>query len=117
MSRKHASLPNQYRLPLSSFDKSFNAALLGPNSRPRLADSIPPATIRLDDGNGRPLADAGRGGLAGLRQSDREDWFVPPDASDGSDSTVADPADADSANADPAETDDCDCGKPASIDA
>lgn len=80
MSPKNAEPKNQYLLPFSPFDRMYNAAMLGPNDRPHGKPPIPDPSGRFIPSDGRPLALARLASPTGLRDSDREAWFVDDDA-------------------------------------
>ncbi|HUW85012.1 MAG TPA: hypothetical protein VMZ31_19700 [Phycisphaerae bacterium] len=80
MSRKHADLPNQIILPfMRPFDPVGRIRLCA-DTRPSDQNAIRLAACGQDDGPSRPLANANAGRMAGLRDTNREAWFVDDDA-------------------------------------
>jgi len=80
MSRKHEPLPNKrpfdFAVPLAFLPRAIARANAGPGG----ANSIRLAACGQDDGHSRPLANANAGRMAGLRDTNREAWFVDNDA-------------------------------------
>lgn len=82
MSRKHANLPDQkvmlFILPLRPPSRDDACADAGT----RIEIPLPFATGGQLDGASRPLANADAGRVAGVRDTNREDWFLDPHANE-----------------------------------
>lgn len=93
MRRQNATLHNQILLPFSAGERLINAAMFGTNAGPSPKRPILPTVDRLDNGNGRVLADAKRSRLSRLLDAHGEAWFLSLDADDDTptDPDAADP--------------------------